>query len=143
MSPFGEILASLLEAPEAPAQHAARPSLFDDAVRRFEREIARLGSTSLRADEAPGPAWAIALDVRLPCTVQELRRAFRKLAFRTHPDRAGGSHEAFLRTQALLAEALVDLGRREAQRSELAPRRYPSASLRAQGRAHTGFTAFA
>lgn len=142
MSPFGEILASLLESPEAPVPREPRPSLFDDALRRFECEIARLCSTGPREDESPAPAWAIALDLRLPCTVPEVRRAFRKLAFRAHPDREGGSHGAFLRAQALLEEALVDLGRREAHRNERAPRRYPAAPLRAQGRS-VGFGAYA
>lgn len=119
-----------------------RPSRLDDALRRLESELARLCALGLREDAPSAPAWAIALDLQLPCTVQELRRAFRKLAFRTHPDREGGSHEAFLRTQALLEEALADLGRREAHRPERAPRRYPAASLRTQGRS-AGFTAFA
>jgi curved DNA-binding protein CbpA len=39
--------------------------------------------------------------------VADVKRAFRQLAFATHPDRPGGSHAAFLRAQSLLDEALA------------------------------------
>ena len=39
--------------------------------------------------------------------VADVMRAFRRLAFKTHPDRPGGSHDAFLHTRALLDEALA------------------------------------
>lgn len=55
------------------------------------------------------PSWAAALGISVPCTERELRVAFRRLALRTHPDRPGGSHEAFLGARAALDQALAAL----------------------------------
>jgi hypothetical protein len=56
---------------------------------------------------APRPLWAVELGVELPCDVPTVHRAFRHLAKRTHPDCAGGSHQAFLEAQRVLREALA------------------------------------
>lgn len=53
------------------------------------------------------PRWAAELDVDPSCGVDGLRRAFRRRALETHPDRPGGSHEAFLRCQRALEEGLA------------------------------------
>lgn len=53
------------------------------------------------------PSWAEELGVDLPCDRRDIERAFRRLAFRVHPDRAGGSREAFLRATRLLDEGLA------------------------------------
>jgi len=73
------------------------------AIEAFERLISAFPefAPSLVA-QAP---WAEELGVELPCDVDAVKRAFRRLAFRTHPDRTGGSHAAFLRAQELLEEA--------------------------------------
>jgi hypothetical protein len=52
------------------------------------------------------PSWAEELGVELPCDRNDIGRAFRRLAFRVHPDRAGGSREAFLRATRRLEEGL-------------------------------------
>lgn len=50
--------------------------------------------------------WAAQLGLDTPCTLGDIKRAFRRLAFATHPDRPGGSHEAFLQAQAVLRKAV-------------------------------------
>ena len=52
---------------------------------------------------------AYVLGVGVPKNIYELKRAFRRMALETHPDRPGGSHAGFLRTQALFEEALLEL----------------------------------
>jgi hypothetical protein len=73
----------------------------------FERLVSALPelAPSLVA-QAP---WAEELGVELPCDIDAAKRAFRRLAFQTHPDRPGGSHQAFLHAQKLLEEALESL----------------------------------
>lgn len=59
------------------------------------------------------PAWAkehtpgclYALGLEMPCTEADVKRAYRRLAEKMHPDR-GGDREAFLRLQCELEEAL-------------------------------------
>jgi hypothetical protein len=85
--------------PEAPAE-----SPFKRSLRMFEGALAALESADGFALAAP---LARELGIELPCTVADVKRAFRRLAFATHPDRQGGSHAAFLRAQALLDEALA------------------------------------
>jgi hypothetical protein len=80
----------------------------------FERLLSALPEVApSRVAQAP---WAEALGVELPCDVDTIRRAFRRLAFRTHPDRVGGSHEAFLQAKELLEEALGWLEKTSSQR---------------------------
>lgn len=141
MTAFGDILSAMLDEPEGAPSGSPRPSDFDDQARLFECEIA---AASLRVAPAEAqPAWAVALEVQLPCSADELRRAFRKRAFRTHPDREGGSHEAFLQTQALLDEALADLRSRDARRSEPSRRRYAAAPAPRGSRRSAGCVAYA
>jgi hypothetical protein len=77
---------------------------FEQSLRVFECALASLGSVD---GFTPTTPWARELGIDTPCTVADVKRAFRRLAFATHPDRPGGSHEAFLRAQALLDEALT------------------------------------
>lgn len=79
------------------------------AVEAFERLLSSFPrlAPSLVA-QAP---WAEELGVELPCDVDAVKRAFRRLAFRTHPDRTGGSHAAFLHAQELLEQARLWLER--------------------------------
>jgi hypothetical protein len=55
------------------------------------------------------PLWAVELGVDFPCDVPTVRKAFRRLARTAHPDVIGGSHEAFLHAQSVLANALAGL----------------------------------
>jgi hypothetical protein len=102
-----------------------------EEVQRFERAIAAVGGAWI-GNDATAP-WAEELGVELPCDRQDVVRAFRRLAFRTHPDRAGGSHERFLRAQALLQEALdwlhTTAAKGLAERFRRAPARAASQSV--------------
>jgi hypothetical protein len=91
--------------------------------RALDEAIAELPEVEARPSRAPidpyadvremvaaaPPAWAAALGLDLPCDVSDVRRAFRRLARKTHPDCAGGSHYAFLAAQRVLEEALVSV----------------------------------
>ncbi len=104
MQSFASVLESFLRLPVAvPPKHAP----LEDTLRSFEAAFdgCRLSETVLRRTGTT-PSWASELGLELPCTTTDIKRAFRRMAFATHPDRLGGSHEAFLRTQALLQEAL-------------------------------------
>jgi hypothetical protein len=46
-----------------------------------------------------------------PYSLEEAKRAFRRLAFKTHPDRPGGSRADFLQAQASLREAIAAIER--------------------------------
>ncbi len=85
-----------LEATPAPA----RP-IVDDAI------SAMLATAT--AFEVVAPSWAMTIGVPFPCTETELKRSFRKRAFETHPDRPGGSHEAFLSVSRALDEGVKAL----------------------------------
>lgn len=63
----------------------------------------------------PGSLHALGLE--MPCTEQDVKRAYRRLAEKTHPDR-GGDREAFLRLQRQFEEAL-DFVREAQQKAKL------------------------
>ncbi len=67
---------------------------------------ARRARNRPRQPEPPqaAPEWARLLGLRLPCTVDDARRAFRARAKKAHPD-GGGTHEGFLALGAAFAEA--------------------------------------
>jgi hypothetical protein len=75
-------------------------------------DFARVLSGTRYAGQHRAP-WAVELGLELPCDEHAARRAFRRLALRTHPDRPGGSHQAFLRARKALEEALAALRARE------------------------------
>jgi hypothetical protein len=94
------------------------------------------------ADERP--SWARVLGLRADCTEEQVKRAYRVRAFDTHPDRPGGSHEAFLAVRRAHDEALAALdgaaaadersagsaGRHGARSAPPAPRAYRPAPVR-------------
>lgn len=109
MSAFAQILEQAFQRRVADEESRSATPL-QNALNYFENGFARLPfeeSAQVLAQERP--AWAVALQLELPCTVQELKRAFRRQALKSHPDRPGGSHEAFLRTTALFEEAMAYL----------------------------------
>jgi hypothetical protein len=102
--------AALHEADAAPSPSAP----FAGAVRAFGESVSAAAFVAPATDEAvraPDGDRDLELGVDQPRTMAEARRAFRKMALRTHPDCPGGSHEAFLRTQALFEEACASLAR--------------------------------
>jgi len=99
------------------AAMAAQPSPppttpFADTLRSFEDALGP-GWTDVAAQarESGLPAWAAVLGVVPPCSLREVKCAFRRLALQTHPDRPGGSHDAFLEAQRVLQEAIEALER--------------------------------
>ena len=105
VTPFAQILDEHMRR-QTPAPRCAP---FEDAIAAFESDVARAGlPETLRAGGIAQPGWSVELGVEYPCTLHELKRAFRGAALRTHPD-CGGSHEAFLRTQVVFEEARREL----------------------------------
>ncbi len=97
---FAQHLQAAMQRPPSPP----RSTPWVDALADFENAIA--GWHGLRRPTEQDAHWVSALGLSLPCTIEDVKRAFRRLAFQTHPDRPGGSHEAFLEAQALLREAV-------------------------------------
>ncbi len=96
---FARILA------DAVARQGA-PTPFADAVAAFEQGVTR---AAVAAAAREVPMWAHVLHVSPSCSERELRAAFRRRAFETHPDRARGSAGAFLEAQRALADGLAAL----------------------------------
>jgi hypothetical protein len=116
VSQFADLLQAALAGPAEP-----RPETpFERSLRMFEGTLATLAGADGLVSAAP---WTRELGIDLPCTVADVKRAFRRLAFATHPDRPGGSHEAFVRAQALLDQALAS-PRPAARKPERAALRY-------------------
>ena len=82
------------------AQGAAPVSTED----RYRAMIAT--ETALTAERA---SWETTLGLTFPCTHEDVRRTFKRRALDTHPDRPGGSHEAFLAVRAARDEAFAAL----------------------------------
>jgi hypothetical protein len=97
---FAEELEQAIEA--SAAEFKETPSferpVVDDAI------VSMIATAS--AIEVVAPAWAMTIGVHFPCTEIELKRSFRQRAFETHPDRPGGSHEAFLDVSRALEEGV-------------------------------------
>jgi DnaJ domain len=118
---------SFREALEDAVTHEMKgaPEEREDAMAKFERVF---GAHLSMVTAQRRPAWATELDLELPCDAASVRRAFRRLALKTHPDRPGGSHEAFLRAKQVLEEALNALREPEVKPlSAHAPRANPQA----------------
>jgi hypothetical protein len=109
VSLFAELLDEALTRPFEPRPQAP----FEESLRAFEQVLAALPASS----QPPRATWAAELGIVLPCTLDDLKRAFRRLAFETHPDRPGGSHQAFLRARALLDQALASLSPLQGERA--------------------------
>ena len=124
MKTFAAWLEEALLSENKPTGPATPMPTFSDGptLEAFEFRLGTLPelASSLVA-EAP---WAAELGVSLPCDVAEVKRAFRRLAFLTHPDRPGGSHAGFLRAQELLGEALAWLSGAASQRAHVSAKAY-------------------
>jgi hypothetical protein len=97
VTPFEQVLEAALR--DTPASPDA--ACFEAAVRAFEVQMAE----ALHSAPIIGEAAELVLGQGQSRSMDELRRWFRRMALLTHPDRPGGSHEAFLRAQALYDEA--------------------------------------
>jgi hypothetical protein len=129
---FAELLDAALEASPEPRPETA----FEQSLRALECALAAFVSADGLTPPAP---WAQELGIEGACTVDDVKRAFRRLAFATHPDRPGGSHDAFLRAKKLLDEALTSP--RPARKPERAALRYAVAEPRAmqRSRVHSAY----
>jgi hypothetical protein len=111
VSSFAQILEETLL--EEPADEGPPPPASRSALDAFEYAVAnapdRVSANGQNTSHASTERWAIELGVERPCSLKDITRAFRRLAFRTHPDRPGGSHESFLHAKAVFAEALAAL----------------------------------
>ena len=76
------------------------------AHKRFYEETNRFNISKTRRSQhsAEHSRTVLELPLKVPLTVSKIKKAFRRLAKKTHPD-SGGSHEAFLE----LAQARDDL----------------------------------
>jgi hypothetical protein len=102
MTRFSELLEEEYLRQESAARNATS---FAESLRALSDHVIHGALESA----TPGAEDAFVLGVGTPRDLYELKRAFRRMALETHPDRPGGSHAAFLRTQALFEEALLGL----------------------------------
>lgn len=111
-SSFDEVL------DQAMAEEAARVRrAFEDEVSRFQRSHAapprphtREQGAPLTARSARSTAAFARLGLHAAASIEDVRRAFRRLAYATHPDR-GGTMEAFVALEAAYREALAQATR--------------------------------
>jgi hypothetical protein len=101
MQSFREVFAAALEQGLPP-----KATPFGDSLHTWDELLSRAlpNDLAVAVNRVPRPAWAETLDVTLPCTDDDLRRAFRRAAFAAHPDR-GGSSDAFKKLTAALDAA--------------------------------------
>jgi hypothetical protein len=78
---------------------------------------------------AAAPSWARTLGAPFPCSERELRAAFKRRAFATHPDRTGGSAHAFREAREALDAGLRELGARAGRARQAAVERYRHCSV--------------
>lgn len=97
VSPFSEVLKRELEASAAGL-----------SPRTIARSSDWLGA-ALDAQRPPvpePPPCLRVLGLTFPCGIDDVRRAFRRLALTTHPDRPGGSQQAFVVATAAYEDSL-------------------------------------
>jgi DnaJ domain len=114
---FADILNETLE-PASEVAPAPVPS-FDQTVWAM-RAVAMI--------ETAMPWWASALGVSAACTVEMLKAAYRRRALSTHPDRSGGSHEAFLAAAEAYEAGLAHIQRQHGVVASQCARRYAAAA---------------
>lgn len=96
MGTFADVLVSALRREESRARAVATPSIDLDSA----------AAASVAATVDVRPAWARTLGLDDDaCTAEDVRRAFRRRAFETHPDR-GGAVEAFVAVKRAHDEAM-------------------------------------
>jgi hypothetical protein len=88
---------------------------FRAYLRSLERGLVRLGRCVADVPEwvkRDTPRPIAALGLRLPCTEEDLKRAYRQRVKRLHPDH-GGDNRRFLLLQSHFEEALAILARHQ------------------------------
>jgi hypothetical protein len=113
---FADILESFLreDGPEPPPEDP-----FARVLRTVATQAAEVEADGCCRSEVPTPYEGdFDLGTGVPASPEALRRAFRRMALATHPDRPGGSHEAFLRTMRLYDEAAERLALASAPRAQ-------------------------
>lgn len=104
MGTFADVLFAALRREEARGRDPGVKAPGAPAMVDLHASVA----ASLAAEDAR-PAWARTLGLSLGCDEEQVRRAYRRLVFETHPDRPGGSHEAFLAVRLAHDEAMAAL----------------------------------
>ena len=98
---FADMLADALSE-TAEKTRPAPESPFAQSVRAVESRVASATIASMQPDV---PAWARTLNVSPFAAESDLKKAFKRRAFETHPDR-GGSPTLFIAAKRALDEAL-------------------------------------
>ena len=114
---------------------------FRAILRRLRRGLIRVGYYLYDTPEwarAETPRSIKVLGLRLPCTEEDLKRAYRKRVKQLHPDH-GGDERRFLLLQAQFEEAASDRRQPSARPAALRPRRKRRQSCRSsrRGRFHS------
>lgn len=98
--------------PEDDAYEAARTRQWDppEAPPRAERpqRRARVVRRQARPSRTVPPYWCSVLGTAYPCSLDEIRTAFRSRVLTAHPDH-GGTTEAFVRLKAAYDDALKEV----------------------------------
>jgi hypothetical protein len=104
---MGSFAAALLAALRSEEARGRGPEVKAPAAPAMVDLHASVSASLAAADERP--RWARVLGVRVDCDEEQVRQAYRRRAFETHPDRPGGSHEAFLAVRRAHEEAVAVL----------------------------------
>ena len=98
---------------EIARSHQWDPPAHEAKAPREERPHARVGFVGPRQPRSSGPAatpsWCLVLGIAYPCSLEEVRTAFRAGVLKAHPDH-GGTSEAFVRLKAAYDHALKEVG---------------------------------
>jgi len=91
-----------------PPAHEAKPPRREKPPQPRAGAVGRQEARSSRT--AAAPAWCLVLGIGYPCSLEEVRRAFRAGVLKAHPDH-GGTSEAFVRLKTAYDHALKEVGK--------------------------------
>ena len=81
----------------------------DEKTEEYQNDIA-FYHRRRNGGQASTPSFIQALGLALPCTIEDVKQAWRKLAKEYHPD-TGGNAARFIELQASYTDALVFFGK--------------------------------